>query len=747
MKGMMCLLIFNCLERTAGNNFLNYRLSCFLFPSNQIIFLLIDMRKTDRILIKLLPFLVIASALPLPAFCLEAISQETVITGTSEKPEAPLASKRLKTSDTASLLKDVPGVTLATGGGVSSLPIIHGLGDDRLTIYVDGMCLTSACANHMNPPLSYIAPSNVSSVGVKAGVTPVSYGGDNVGGTIHVESDQLVFAKPGEGTKGSGSVSTYYRSINQSTGAAFSGAVANSNLSFGVTGSIDHAKDYKDGHGNTVTSTYYESRNLGATLALKGDTSLLTIKAGHQSIPDQGFVNQWMDMVDNDASFFNLGYKDSFSWGKLETRAFWENTYHKMDSGKDKLAIPAVQTGMTYMPMETRGIDLGYSLKAEIPFAEKNLLRLGHEFHRFTLNDSWPPVAGSMMMSPNTFVNINDGRRDRYSLFAEWESKVSKELTTVLGVRDELVQMNTGSVQGYNTGMMYAADAKTFNAQDHARNDNNLDITAQVKFEPASNAAYELGFARKTRTPNLYERYAWSNSFMCSGMINWVGDGNAYVGNLDLKPETANTLSLSADLHDSARKNWELKVTPYYTYVNDYIDVNVLTLKSTGNTLQFANHDARIYGLDVSGKIGVWDNGSYGSGQLSGSLGYVHGHNSDTGNSLYHMMPLNGSLSLEQRVSGWTNAVELQLVSDKTEVDALRKEPTTPGFAILNLRAAYQWKNLRVDCGITNLFDRFYYLPLGGINYDHNLANKRLTPFESVAGQGRSFNVGLTQTF
>ena len=66
------------------------------------------------------------------------------------------------------------------------------------------------------------------------------------------------------------------------------------------------------------------------------------------------------------------------------------------------------------------------------------------------------------MMSPNTFVNINDGRRDRYSVFAEWESKVSKEVTTVFGIRDELVQMNTGNVQGYNTGMMYAADAKAF---------------------------------------------------------------------------------------------------------------------------------------------------------------------------------------------------------------------------------------------------------------------------------------------
>jgi len=111
------------------------------------------------------------------------------------------------------------------------------------------------------------------------------------------------------------------------------------------------------------------------------------------------------------------------------------------------------------------------------------------------------------------------------------------------------------------------------------------------------------------------------------------------------------------------------------------------------------------------------------------------------------MMPLNGNLTLEQRVSRWTNALELQLVGDKTEVDALRKEPTTPGFALLNLRTAYQYKNLRLDVGITNLFNRFYYLPLGGINYDHNLANLRLTPFESVAGQGRSFNVGLTQTF
>ena len=162
-----------------------------------------------KLYIKPIAFFLLSAAVPLSAFCQDAISPEIVITGTSEKAVEPLVSKRLKTSDTASLLKNEPGVALATGGGVSSLPIVHGLGDDRLIIYVDGMCLTSACANHMNPPLSYIAPSNVSRIGVKAGVSPVSYGGDNIGGTIHVESDEPVFDQQGEGTKGSGRVSTY----------------------------------------------------------------------------------------------------------------------------------------------------------------------------------------------------------------------------------------------------------------------------------------------------------------------------------------------------------------------------------------------------------------------------------------------------------------------------------------------------------------------------------------------------------
>ena len=64
--------------------------------------------------------------------------------------EQDLAPQRTATSDSAQLLKDIPGVSLYGAGGISSLPVIHGLADDRLRTLVDGMDLMTACPNHMN---------------------------------------------------------------------------------------------------------------------------------------------------------------------------------------------------------------------------------------------------------------------------------------------------------------------------------------------------------------------------------------------------------------------------------------------------------------------------------------------------------------------------------------------------------------------------------------------------------------------
>ncbi|MDO9364920.1 MAG: TonB-dependent receptor plug domain-containing protein, partial [Methylotenera sp.] len=151
----------------------------------------------------------------------------------------------LNTSDKASLLSDEPGISLYRAGGVSSLPVIHGLADDRIRVKVDGMDLISSCANHMNPALSYIDPSNVNSVQVLAGITPVSMGGDSIAGTILVNSEAPEFAVAEQGLLVKGQISTFYRSNNDARGVNISTSVANDTVYMRYTGSTVEANNYK----------------------------------------------------------------------------------------------------------------------------------------------------------------------------------------------------------------------------------------------------------------------------------------------------------------------------------------------------------------------------------------------------------------------------------------------------------------------------------------------------------------------
>jgi len=233
-------------------------------------------------------------------------------------------------------------------------------------------------------------------------------------------------------------------------------------------------------------------------------------------------------------------------------------------------------------------------------------------------------------------------------------------------------------------------------------------------------------------------------------MIGWYGDANGYIGNLDLKPETAHTVSVTAGWHDKSHATWHLGVTPYYTYVEDYIDADFVKNQMMNMgfvTLRFANHDARLYGVNVSGTTLLWESRDAGRFDLSGVAGYVDGENLDTGDNLYHIMPFNARVALQHRLGGWTNALELVAVSRKSDVNDLRNEPVTPGYALVNARTSYEWQNVRVDLGVDNVFDQLYYPPLGGVDWADYRAGGKVGTIGAVPGMGRSFNAGVTVKF
>ena len=653
-----------------------------------------------------------------------------------------LDAGQLISSDTASLLN---GIDVTQGGGVSGLPMIHGLGDDRIRTLVNGVPVASACPMHMNPPLSYIDPSNVDHIDIMPGVTPVRLGGDSIGGTIQVESPPPVFAASDTALTTAGRASSFYRSNSAAIGGSAEASVATTDLSLGYRGSITRAGDYYAGAGERINASGFETQNSELTAAFREGPHMFEAHVALQHIPYQGFPNADMDMTGNVATFFNARYTGGYAWGELHLNTYYDHVRHDMNgNGPDRYTPSLSITGFGEFPTHERGQDYGYRADAGIAVSSRDTVRIGNELHAQTLDDRWPGSPMGMMFD---YISLNDASRLQWGTFAEWERRWDGRWSSEFGVRNDTVHMNAGPVQEYD-GM--DATATAFNALNRARTDVNVDATLQLRFQPDERASYTLGLARKNRSPNLYERYAWGTNTM--GTVTWFGDGNGYTGNPNLRPETADTASISANWYDRDARAWQLRLTPYFTSVQNYIGVIPLCglgcAEMPGAQLLFVNQKARLYGADANGSYTLADSTVSGRFRVTGAAGYVHGEDLITLTPLYHMMPLHGSLALEHDLGPWSSALTLHMVGRKTAVDPIRLEPPTAGYSLVDAHTAYVWRHVRVDLAVTNVLDRHYDNPLGGTFqsalYPPGYSG---TTFRPLPAPGRSFDTGVSVTF
>ncbi|MDO9237673.1 MAG: TonB-dependent receptor [Aquabacterium sp.] len=672
-------------------------------------------------------------------------------------------------ADTTNLLQSIPGLSAASAGGLSALPVIHGLADDRLRVQVNGMDLQAACPNHMNSALSYIAPANVGEIKVYAGVTPVSAGGDSLGGTIQVNSLPPRFASEEGKPLTLGEAGFSLRSNGKAQSSHLSATYATPMLSLsysGVTASADNytaARGFKPAKAGTeggpiipadeVASSAYKFINQDVNLAWRRGDQLLELKLGEQHVLFEGFPNQRMDMTGNKNTSVNLHYKGYFEGGDLDARIYTQRTHHEMDMGPDRY-----QYG-TGMPMLTRASTDGLQLTTTLEMAQQGAIRVGGEALRYNLYDWWPAVGGAM--GPRAFWNIDNGRRSRVGAFAEWEANWTQQWTTELGLRHDVVHADTSPVQGYDNGLQatWGQDAADFNARQHSHTDRNWDFAAMTRFRPNDGQTLELAYARKSKSPSLYQRYPWSTQPMAALMNNFVGDGNGYVGNEDLKPEVAHTLSASAQWRDAEHKSWQAKLTGYATYIQDYIDAQRCYTSqcsqdnqsaTTGFVLlQYVNQSARLRGLDASGEIELARTDTWGRFSGTAVVNLVRGLNTSTNEPLYNIMPANARLGLVHQLSGWTNTLELLGVKGKRRVSGVRNEMQTGGYSLINVKTSRDWGLVQLDMGVDNVFNRFYEQPLGGayVGQGASMTTNGIPWGTVIPGMGRAMKLAMTMRY
>ena len=634
----------------------------------------------------------------------------------------PAAAQKARAQDGAALLEGTPGVAIVRNGPQTGIVQMRGLGGDRVKIAVDGMTVTPACPNHMDPPLHYAAPASIETLSIMAGVTPVSQGGDSIAGTLLAQPRALTFAPAGQTLFG-GELGAQYRGSND--GYGFNGAAhaADERVGADYQGSWQTADDLRF-PGGRVRDTGYTSQQHAVRTGLRSDGGLLTLDLGLTSTRDSGTPALPMDMIEDDSKRLGLAYQGTGPAVDLDARLYLHTIDHLMDNHSLRPLPPTMMSMSSPAESDDTGLELGLSMPRD-----GDTLRFGGGFHHnefdaYQRND----------MTGKTQDTLNDASRLRAGAYLEWQGAWTPRWTSLLGVRNDTVRSDASDIE--SSFPMSAADRARFNALDHEETDSNWDASAALRFTPDAASRYELAVARKNRAPALLERYLWTPLSASAGMA----DGRTYLGNPDLDSETSHQISATAGW---TGEGWELSLTPFYNRVDDYILGSPSDrLDANGKpVLQFENIDrADLYGIDAATTVDLTDHLA-----LRAVLSQVRGTNEDTGDDLYRIAPLRGMLALDHEARGFQNSAEWVVADRQDRVAEVNGETPTAGYGLLHLRSAYTFADgLLVGVALENVFDKRYADHLGGVN---RVMQSDVPVGGRIPGAGRFLSVSVNCPF
>jgi len=322
--------------------------------------------------------------------------------------------------------------------------------------------------------------------------------------------------------------------------------------------------------------------------------------------------------------------------------------------------------------------------------------------------------------NPDFYVDALPGiEKRREGVFLEWRTGMG-QVQTELGMR---VDHHTMSADTPRIGPVLPMGAQmlagAFAASDRDWSDNTLDVVAsfwsdQGAFTP------RLTLARKTRTANAVERFSWLPTETSGGLA----DGNVYVGDENLKTETAWIAEAGLDWRGDGAS---VRPTVYYRRIEDYIQgvpydstpgvvdstvEMVASMNGDSTPLRFANVGAEFYGADLDFGLDLMSHL-----QLDGALSYVRAKRTDVHDNLYRIAPPHLRLGLKWVEGAWSVTLEGIAYAAQHHVSATNGEQSSSGYAVTNISG--QWTvrpGVSLSAGIENLFDRNYAPHLAGYN-------------------------------
>ncbi len=647
----------------------------------------------------------------------DAINDLEVITITNQRHHGlesikGFAQGHTSAPDLADWLTSVPGANINSNGPITGIAQYRGLYGDRVAASLDGHPVIGAGPNAMDTPLSYSTPLIVDSMTVYRGIAPVSAGINTLGGAVEVKMRKAE-TMSSQTTELSGDVQAGYRSNNSAKTLSAVTNIAKGDVAVLLYGNSQTGDSMESGDGVVISPTDFDKVQFGGDIRYSKDDNEIGLSYHYTDTNDSGTPALPMDIeyieshrITLDGAFSLSDWQGEWLVGYIDADHGMTNFLMRENNNLDKYR-------RNNATAETS--DFKVKLTKEFGFGE---LAFGVDGY-FATHDSVITNPNSMMFK---VVNFNEVEDNRYGLFTQWQNQF-EQTNVQLGVRLKRAEANAGKVSSSMAMMPNMMGGLAGGLQDDFNNanrkvsDNNVDIALNTQTKLSSNLSFSAGVGLKNRAPSYQERYLWTPMEATGGLA----DGHTYIGNINLKSETAYQVDLGLTYQDET-----LMIAPhiFYQSIDDYIQgapmgmadmsAKMMANMMAGDTnpLKFSNVDAKLYGIDINGHYNLTD-----AMQLTTIISYVEGQRRDIDDNLYRIAPLNGQVNLSYSAESWIVKTSLVMAAKQDNVSVTNGEQKTAGYGVVNIDAQYFVNNdLAIRLGVDNILDKNYQNHLGGYN-------------------------------
>ena len=641
----------------------------------------------------------------------------------------------------AAALEDIPNVDVRGGSrSIAQKPNIRGLSDNRVVQVIDGVRQNFDLAHRG----SYFLPmSLIQEIEVIKGPSSSLWGSGALGGVVAMRTpNALDLLKNNDkfGVK----IRQGYQTANNLSERDVSVFAANDKFDVLISGFYNNADNLRTGRGNKLNNTAYKQFGGLAKFGWQiNDANRMELSHREtrfkQTAPSNNEVENELtnEQITDQIKKFH-GSEDSFPLPRTKSSSEISEFYSGVKTRLGSVSY------LTDQQIPDQSTVFNYYLTPDNPYLNTHIALYNNK----TIEKEQRKVSGVKDQTKLTTrgINLRNSSELSHISFVYGVDYMRDKIRTERGTNDKDAKFRAEpyNANSNTTGVYLIAHIPLFGEKllvspsvryDHydtssktvKYKDNHLSPATKLTWIVTNWLDFTAKYNEAFRAPSMQERFV-SGAHFGARLIGGRDEINRFVANPNLRPETAKNKEITANLHfDSLFKQgdkFKIEATYFRNDVKDFINLKIFNDAKTNASAnpntntngallpknsQYQNiTNARLSGIELQAQ--------YQTERLTlfTNYGSTKGKDKDSGEALSNIA-----------ASKIGVGVNYALVKDKftvgatiTHYAAQHQVPkdhavTYPSYILTDLRATYaplkgEWKNLRLDFALENLFDRKY---------------------------------------